>query len=71
MWTKPRATLIPGHFDVKFGELLWPNGVDVKVGETAVLKPGIINIKSNHVFYFDVKDQEDQKVKKLCENKRI
>ncbi len=62
LWTKPRATLIPGHFDVKFGEALWPNGVDVKAGETGVLKPGIIHVKSSHILYFDIKDQEDQKV---------
>lgn len=60
--TKPRATLIPGHFDVKFGEVLWPNGVDVKSGETAVLKAGVINIKSSRVFYFDVNDPENRKV---------
>jgi hypothetical protein len=60
--TKPRATLIPGHFDVKFGEVLWPNGVDVKAGEVAVLKPGVINIKTDHTMYFDVLDAEGQKV---------
>ncbi len=60
--TKPRATLIPGHFDVKFGEVLWPNGVDVKAGEVAVLKPGIIKVKTNHTMYFDVLDMEGQRV---------
>jgi hypothetical protein len=60
--TKPRATLIPGHFDVKFGQVLWPDGVDVKAGEVAVLKPGVINIKTDHIMYFDVLDAEGQKV---------
>ena len=43
---------------MRFGEVLWPNGVDMKAGKTAILKPGMINIKSNHILYFDVKNQE-------------
>jgi hypothetical protein len=62
LYTKPRATLIPGHFDVKFGEVLWPNGVDVKPGEVAVLQPGVIKIQTNHVMYFDLLDANGQKV---------
>lgn len=60
--TKPRATLIPGHFDVKFGQVLWPGGVDVKAGEVTTLKPGVIKVKTGHVMYFDVLDAEGQKV---------
>lgn len=46
LWTKPRATLIPGRFEVKFGKVLWPDGVEVKPGETATLKPGLLKIES-------------------------
>jgi hypothetical protein len=60
--SKPRATLIPGHFDVRFGKVLWPGGIEVKAGETTMLKPGIINVNSNATMYFIVKDLEGHEV---------
>jgi hypothetical protein len=62
LWSKPRATLIPGRFDVKFGNVLWPGGVEVKPGETTTLRPGVINVKSNATMYFVVKDQQGREV---------
>jgi von Willebrand factor type A domain len=55
LYSDPRATLIPGHFDLKFGELLWPGGVDVKPAETASLQPGVLNVKASEHFGFNVK----------------
>ncbi|MCC7250490.1 VWA domain-containing protein [Hyphomicrobium sp.] len=54
--SKPRATLIPGHFDVKFGDMLWPGGAEVKPGETTTLRPGVIHVSSKATMYFIVKD---------------
>jgi von Willebrand factor type A domain len=63
LWTKPRATLIPGRFEVKFGKVLWPDGVEVKPGETTVLKPGLLNVTSKvGIFTFVVKDASGQEV---------
>lgn len=62
LWTKPRATLIPGRFEVKFGNVLWPGGVEVKPGETATLNPGVIKVESNATMYFVVKDQDGHEV---------
>jgi hypothetical protein len=60
--TKPKATLIPGRFDVKFGNVLWPGGVEVKPGETTTLKPGVIKINSKATMYFVVKTPEGKEV---------
>jgi len=60
--TKPKATLIPGRFDVKFGNVLWPGGVEVKPGETTTLKPGVIKVNSNATMYFAVKTLEGKEV---------
>lgn len=60
--SKPKATLIPGRFDVKLGKAPWPGGVEVKPGETTTLKPGVIQIKSNATMYFKVKDLEGQEI---------
>ena len=43
----PVATLIPGQFDVKFGKVLWPGGVELKPGETLTLKPGVVRVKKS------------------------
>ena len=47
LFSKPRATLIPGRFDVRFGKALWPGGVELRPGETTTLKPGVIRVKSS------------------------
>jgi hypothetical protein len=49
---KPRATLMPGRFDVKMGNTLWPGGAELKPGEVTTLKPGVLAIKANGVFYY-------------------
>lgn len=46
-FTKPRATLIPGRFDVQFGELLWPGGVELEPGETTTLRPGVLGVETD------------------------
>ncbi|MPZ34969.1 MAG: hypothetical protein GEV13_29010 [Rhodospirillales bacterium] len=62
-FTKPRATLIPGRFDVKFGKVLWPGGVELEPGTTTVLKPGVIEVESKlGIFEFVAKDLKDQEV---------
>lgn len=61
--TKSATTLIPGRFNLKFGNVMWPEGVEVKPGETTTLKPGMIGVNSNvGVLYFAVKDAEGQEV---------
>ena len=57
---KPKATLIPGRFDVKFGSMLWPGSVEVKPGETTTLKPGVIKIISNAMMSFVVTTPEGE-----------
>ena len=39
--------LIPGRFDVQFGDALWPGGVELKPGETVTLKPGVVSVKKS------------------------
>lgn len=62
LWSKPKATLIPGRFDVRFGKILWPGGVEVKPGETTTLKPGVIQVNSDATMYFVVKTPEGEEV---------
>jgi hypothetical protein len=63
LWSKPRATLIPGRFEVKFGNVLWPGGVEVKPGETATLKPGLLKVASEvGTVTFLVKDLDGKDV---------
>ncbi len=62
-YTKSATTLIPGRFNLKFGNVMWPEGVEVKPGETTTLRPGMIGVNSNvGVLYFAVKDAEGQEV---------
>lgn len=50
---KPRATLMPGRFDVKMGNTLWPGGAELKPGEVTTLKPGVLAINAaKGVFYY-------------------
>jgi len=61
LYAKPRATLIPGRFDVKFGNLLWPGGVELKGGETTTIKPGVLKVKSDlGVFRFLLRTPDGQ-----------
>lgn len=63
--TKPRATLIPGRFDVKFGNVLWPGGAELRPGETTTLKPGVLSVKADKgVFYFYLLSPDGKEVAK-------
>ena len=60
-WSKPRVTLIPGRFDAKFGNLLWPGGVELKPGETTTIRPGVLKVASNlGIFYFYLRTPDGQ-----------
>ncbi len=61
LYSKPRATLIPDRFDVKFGKMLWPAGVELRPGETTTLKPGVLKVKSNlGIFRFLLRNPDGQ-----------
>ncbi len=61
--TKSATTLIPGRFNLKFGNVMWPEDVEVKPGETTTLQPATIAVDSSAgVLYFAVKDSEGQEV---------
>jgi len=61
--TKSATTLIPGRFNLKFGNVMWPEYVEVKPGETTTLRPGTIRVDSSvGVLSFAVKDAEGQEV---------
>lgn len=61
LYSKPRVTLIPGRFDVKFGKLLWPDGVELKPGETMTIKPGVLEVKSDlGIFRFLLRNSDGQ-----------
>ncbi len=58
-YSKSATTLIPGRFNLKFGNVMWPGDVEVKPGETTTIKPGTIRVESNAgALYFLVKDPE-------------
>lgn len=64
-YTKSATTLIPGRFNLKFGNVMWPGDVEVKPGETTTIKPGTIKVDSNvGVLYFAVQDPEGQELGK-------
>jgi hypothetical protein len=50
-----RTTLMPGHFDVRFGNVLWPGGVDLEPGQTLTLRPGMIVGTARRPLAFEVK----------------
>lgn len=61
--TKSSTTLIPGRFNLKFGNVMWPGDVEVKPGETTTIKPGTIRVDSAiGVLSFAVKDAEGQEI---------
>lgn len=64
-YSKSATTLIPGRFNLKFGNVMWPGDVEVKPGETTTIKPGTIGVESNAgALYFVVKDPQGQEVAK-------
>ena len=62
----PAKTLIPGRFDVRFGNALWPGGVELKPGETLTLKPGVVVVQKSSapVVFFVVKSADGQEAAK-------
>ena len=56
LWNEPRIALIPGRYNVSFGQIPWPGGIEVEPGKTTTLKPGVLNIQSKATMYFLVKD---------------
>jgi hypothetical protein len=62
-WLEQRKMLLPGHYEVRFGKLLWPGLVEVKPGETTRLQVGRIEIKSKlGAMYVRVLDSAGQEV---------
>ena len=63
--TKTRLTLIPGRFDVRFGTVLWPDGVEVKPGTLTTIKPGVLHVQSDlGVFYFHLRRADGEEVER-------
>jgi hypothetical protein len=61
--TRSATTLIPGRFNIKIGNVMWPEAVEVKPGETTILQPGMIKVDSAvGILSFAVKDAEGQEV---------
>jgi hypothetical protein len=62
-WLEQKKMLLPGHYEVKFGTLLWPGLVEVKPGETKRLQVGRIDIKSKlGAMYIRVLDSGGQEI---------
>jgi hypothetical protein len=62
-WLEQKKMLLPGHYEVKFGKLSWPDPVEVKPGETTRLQTGRLNIKSKiGAMYIMVRDPEGQEI---------
>ncbi len=62
-WLEQKKMLLPGHYEVKFGKLSWPDPVDLKPGETTRLQTGRLNIKSKiGAMYIMVRDPEGQEI---------
>jgi hypothetical protein len=62
-WLDQRKMLLPGQYEVKFGNLLWPGLVEVRAGETTRLRTGRLDIKSKlGAMYVRVLDKQGQEV---------
>ena len=62
-WLEQTKMLIPGGYEVKFGNLLWPGLVEVKPGETTRLQVGRLDIKSKiGTMYVRVYDRSGQEI---------
>ena len=62
-WLEQRKMLIPGGYEVKFGNLLWPGLVEIKPGETTRLQVGRLDIKSKiGAMYVRVLDRSGQEI---------
>ena len=62
-WLEQKKMLLPGHYEVKFGKLSWPDPVEVKPGETTRLQTGRLSIKSKiGAMYVMVRDPEGQEI---------
>jgi hypothetical protein len=45
--TRATTTLIPGRFMLKMGNVMWPEEIEVKPGETTIVRPGTIRVESH------------------------
>jgi hypothetical protein len=62
-WNHAKTMLLPGQYQVKFGNLSWPTPVEVKPGETTHLKAGRLNIENKlGAMYVIVRDRQGQEV---------
>ena len=62
-WLEQRKMLLPGQYEVKFGNLLWPGLVEVRPGETTRLRTGRLDIKSKlGAIYVRVLDKQGQEI---------
>lgn len=63
--TRAATTLIPGRFALKVGNVMWPEEIEVKPGETTIIRPGTIRVESHvGVLSFAVSNVEGQDVGK-------
>jgi hypothetical protein len=58
----PRIMVFPGRYDVKFGEMLLPGGVEVRPGEKTTIGLGVISIEGPSGMYFTLRDPHGRKV---------
>ncbi len=62
-WLEQKKMLLPGRYEVKFGNLPWPGPVDVTPGETTRLRTGRLDIKSKlGAMYIRVTDKQGQEI---------
>lgn len=61
-WLEQTKMLLPGQYEVKFGNLLWPGLVEVKPGETTRLRVGRLDIMSKLAMYVRVLDKQGQEI---------
>jgi hypothetical protein len=55
-YARHTITLIPGRYDVKFGEMLLPGGVEARPGEKTTIRLGELWVWGPSTMYFSVRD---------------
>src|SRR5262245_4184845 len=57
----PSMPVVPGRYDIRFGEMLLPRGVEVRPGETITVGLGMISINALPMFY-ELRDPQGRTV---------
>jgi hypothetical protein len=55
-YSRAVITVIPGRYDIKFGEMLLPGGVEARPGEKTTISLGVLAIQGPSGMYFKVRD---------------